>query len=480
MRASLSARTAVRLALGVLGIASLPGYALDSQTLLGAGVNALVGHVIVFTGLFIFYLAATWLVLRRAGDDRPGLALVLGFGLLFRLAVLPTPVVLSSDVYRYLWDGRVQRAAISPYRYPPAAPELAALREDSVFPNINRPAKPTVYPPGAEALFAAVTALAPDSLMGWRVFLLGCDVVTAALLLRLLRRMGRPAGAVIVWAWAPLAVFEGIQAAHVEPALLPFLLLALLWRQEGRMASAGAALGAAVLVKLYPVVLLGAWWRRGEWRFPLACLGVVAAGYLPHAVPVGLGVLGFLPEYFSSAEDFNVGLRWFVTEGIGLGGQGVAREVARGVAMLGLFGLLAGVLLRIPRGLDEGAHGIFAAGFAGVAAYLLLVPTALHPWYVLWILPFLAVAISPGWLWLTGAVVLSYLTYVGSSALPLWARALEFFPLYALLAWAYVRPGAAAAPVVPGPMPVGGGPARAPSPPRAASRATSGRGWPCS
>ncbi|HET9488168.1 MAG TPA: glycosyltransferase 87 family protein [Methylomirabilota bacterium] len=438
-----------RVALGAIGVLSLVGYALDARSLPGDETNAFTRHVSVFTALFVLYLSATSLTLRRGGHDRVVLGLVLGFGLLFRVAVLPTPVVLSSDVNRYLWDGRVQRAGISPYRYPPSAPELAHLRDETIYPNINRPTKPTVYPPGTQILFAAVTAVFPDSLLGWRLFLLGCEIATAVLLLRVLRRMGRPPGAVIVFAWAPLAVFEGVQAAHVEPALLPLVLLALLWRQEGRMTMAGAAVGAAVLLKLYPAALALAWWRRGDRRFAVASLGVVAAGYLLYAAPVGFKVLGFLPEYFSSAEDFNVGLRWFLTEGIGLGGDGVAGEVARAIVMLLLFGLLGHVLLRTRSRLRESADGIFAAGFAAVAAWLLLAPTALHAWYVLWILPFLAVVPSVAWLWLSGAVALSYLKYAWSE-LPLWARLVEFVPLYALLIWEWrhrPRTGAAAAPM---------------------------------
>jgi alpha-1,6-mannosyltransferase len=441
-------RALVRLALGTIGVLSVAGYALDIRHLLGDDANAFTRHIIVFTALFVLYLSATWLIFRRGDHDRVVLGLVLGFGLLFRIAVLPTPVVLSSDVNRYLWDGRVQRAGNSPYRYPPAAPELAHLRDEAIYPNINRPTKPTVYPPGAQVLFAAVTTVFPDSLLGWRLFLLGCEIATAVLLLRLLRRMGRPPAAVIVYAWAPLAVFEGVQAGHVEPALLPLLLLALLWRQEGKMAIAGAAVGAAILLKLYPAVLAFAWWRRGDRRFPVACLGVLAAGYLPYAAPVGVKVVGFLPEYFSSAEDFNVGLRWFLTEGLGLGGDGVAGEVARGIVMLLLFGLLGHVLLRIRSRLREDADGIFIAGFAALAAWLLLVPTALHAWYVIWILPFLAVVPSPAWIWLSGAVALSYLKY-GWSELPLWARVVEFVPLYGLLIWEWrrrVRTGAAAVP----------------------------------
>lgn len=441
-----------RLGIVALGLVTVVGYAVDLRAVLGLEVDGMMWYVSVFALQFVLYLTASWLAHRYAARDRLVLIVIVGFAVLFRLVVVPTPLRLSSDPYRYLWDGRVQWAGVNPYRYAPAAPELAHLRDGAIHPNINRPTKRTVYPPGAEMLFALAAGVAPGSLLGWRLFLLACEVLTGLLLLRLLRRMGRPPAAVIWYAWAPLVVFEGVQAAHVDVAVLPLLLLALLWRQDGRMAAAGAALGAAVLIKLYPTVLLVAWWRRGEWRFPAACIVTVAVGYLPYTLPVGLGVLGFLPEYFSSGEDFNIGLRWFAIQGIGFSVDGVAREVARGVAMLLLSSVLAAVLLRIRRRLIESVDGIFAASLTAVGAYLLLVPTALHPWYALWIVPFLAVRPVPGWLWFSGAVALSYLAYAWKPLpFPLWARLLEFAPLWAWLVfdrWRAASPAPFTPPVV--------------------------------
>lgn len=427
------------LAIAGLGVASTAGYALDLHARFGADLSVLRVYVALFGALFAAYLAAVAVTLRLAPRDPLALGLVLAFSLAFRLAALPGPVVTSSDVFRYLWDGRVQvEAHVSPYRYPPSAAALAALRDETVHPAINRPDKRTIYPPGAQALFALVTAVAPGSVVGWRLFLLACDAATAVLLLALLRRMGAPPGAVIVWAWAPLAVFEIAQAGHVDGAVLPLVLLALLWRQHGHLARAGAALGAAVLIKLYPLVLLPAWWRRADRRLPLSCLGVVAAGYLAYAGPVGLGVLGFLPEYFGPVEDFNVGLRFFLTEALGLEGAAV-----RAFAVVTLLELLLVSLLVIHARREETAGGVLAAGAAAVGAYLLLVPTAMHPWYVVWMLPFLAARPSAAWCWFSGAVSLSYLAYAMKPApFPLWLRALEWVPLWALLVrgWLATRP----------------------------------------
>ena len=426
---ALSRPANARALIGGLGVASLLGYGVGLPLLVAGSPRTHVAYIGLFGGLFLLYVLAVFVVLRRSADDRLLLGLVLAFALLFRLSLLASPVVLSSDLYRYLWDGRVQWAGISPYRYAPAAAELVPLRDETIYPNINRPGKPTVYPPGAEVAFALVALVAPDSLPAWRTFLLASEVVTVGVLLTLLRRAGVTQAAAIVYAWSPLVVFEGVQAGHVDLALIPLVLAALAWRQSGSSVRAGIALGAAVLMKLYPLVLLPAWWRPRDWRFPAAVAATVTLGYLPHAATVGIGALGFLPEYLGSAEDHNIGLRALLTYPLGLTG-----ELARGVAMVLLFALMAGVVVWIGRVNGGEATGMTRAGALAVASYLLLVPTSMHPWYALWIVPFLCFRPWPAWFYFTGAVTLSYMSYVVEpAAIPWWAWLAEYGPLYALL-----------------------------------------------
>jgi Glycosyltransferase family 87 len=215
----------------------------------------------------------------------------------------------------------------------------------------------------------------------------------------------------------------------VEPAMVSVVLLALLLRQAGWSVLAGAALGVAVLVKLYPVVLLPAWWRRDGWRFPATTAATVGIGYLPYVATLGTGALGFLPEYLASPEDHNIGLRALLTHPFGFTG-----ESARGIAMALLFAAMAVALVVIGRRAGQDPPGLWRASTLAVGSYLLLVPTAMHPWYVVWIVPFLCVRPSPAWLWFSGAVSLSYVAYVVAPApLPWWAWLLEYGPLYALL-----------------------------------------------
>jgi len=82
---------------------------------------------------------------ERVPPER-ALWLIFGVGIALRAYVLLFDPLLSSDIYRYIWDGKVQAAGISPYRYLPADEALAFLRDGAIFPNINRAATAvTIY-----------------------------------------------------------------------------------------------------------------------------------------------------------------------------------------------------------------------------------------------------------------------------------------------------------------------------------------------
>src|SRR3954453_21398147 len=77
-----------------------------------------------------------------------------------RLALLFVEPYLSSDIYRYIWDGRVQAAGINPYRYIPTDDALHGLRDEAIYPLINRAHyAPTIYPPAAQLVYLAATRI---------------------------------------------------------------------------------------------------------------------------------------------------------------------------------------------------------------------------------------------------------------------------------------------------------------------------------
>src|SRR4026208_386392 len=122
----------------------------------GAGLEGVSGIRFFMTVAFIqsaIYLVAAWIVIRSRPSNST-LRIAIAFAVLFRLSILFAPPYLSDDIYRYVWDGRVQAAGINPYRYIPAAPELAQLRDDAIYPKINRKDwAHTIYPAVAQVVF---------------------------------------------------------------------------------------------------------------------------------------------------------------------------------------------------------------------------------------------------------------------------------------------------------------------------------------
>jgi hypothetical protein len=261
---------------------------------------------IIRTSGYIFFITAAvasgllTVIAARIADRVPvraGLLIVFSFALAMRLLLVGEGPFLSTDVYRYVWDGRVQAAGINPYLYVPADPALAALRDAAIYPNINRADYAvTAYPPIAEMFFFLVTRIG-ESITVMRLAMVGCELVIVAVLIDLLRRLARPLTGVVAYAWHPLAIWEVANSGHVE-ALMVALMMCGVWLLVRGQRVAGAVAGTfAMLVKPYALLVLPAFWRRWDWRVPAAIIGAIVLCYLPYYLGAGTGVLGFLTSY---------------------------------------------------------------------------------------------------------------------------------------------------------------------------------------
>jgi alpha-1,6-mannosyltransferase len=362
---------------------------------------------------------AVWAVaaalVLRGRDRQPRLVLILGTALLLRLIALAAPVFLSDDINRYIWDGRVQAAGINPYRYIPTDPALAPLRDALIFPNINRNNyAPTIYPPVAQMLFLVASRFGETALAVKLVFV-AIEAVGIGTLLFILRASGRPPEHILLYAWHPLPVWEIAGSGHVDAAMVTLAALAFAASISGRRIWSGAALAAATLVKLFPLLLAPALWRPaksnlGDWRWPAAFIAVIVAAYLPY-IGVGLRAMGFLSGYV--AEE-NLG------SGSGFWLLGVIRRTTPlplaaylGLAVIVMAGLAFGALSRGP----EPRSSLFWATALGTAAMFFASPH--YPWYFVWLVALLTAAPWwPAW-WLTLAPVLLYCDHKTGN-IPFW------------------------------------------------------------
>jgi alpha-1,6-mannosyltransferase len=347
-------------------------------------------------------IVATRLI-ERVRPDR-ALWLIFGLGIMLRAYVLLFDPLLSSDIYRYVWDGRVQSAGINPYRYLPTDEALAFLRDGTIFPHINRAATAvTIYPPVAQFFFLIVTRIGETVTM-MRLALLGCEAVTVTLIILLLRRMNRPVTRVIAYLWHPLPLWEIANSGHVDALMVALMLLGLWIALTGHALRGTVLVAFSVLVKPYTAPVLAGIWRPWDIKMPLVVITAVALCYLPY-LSVGWGVLGFLTKGYLTEEGISAGNDlWLLSLWRLVFGEHQGDVVAY-VATAALVLLFTG--LSVARSPDRTIASRFAdINMLLLVTLLLLSPN--YPWYFLVVTPFAALCGSaPTWVVSIGALLLS-------------------------------------------------------------------------
>ena len=360
------------------------------------------GFIVLNIAAGLLTIAATQLA-ERAPSDR-ALLLIFGFGIALRGYVLLFDPLLSSDIYRYVWDGRVQAAGINPYRYFPADEALAFLRDGAIFPHINRAdTAVTIYPPVTQLFFLIVTRIG-ESVTVMRLALLGCEAVTVTLIMLLLRRMNRPVTLVIAYLWHPLPLWEIANSGHVDALMVALMLLGLWIALTGHALRGAVVIAFSILVKPYVAPVLAGIWRPWDLKMPLVVIAAVALCYLPY-LSVGSGVLGFLTKGYLTEEGISAGDDlWLLSLWRLVFGEHQGDVVAYVV-------LAALVLLFKGFSVARSTHQTIASTLANINMLLLLALLLLspnYPWYFLVITPFAALRGSPpNWVVSIGALLLS-------------------------------------------------------------------------
>jgi Glycosyltransferase family 87 len=401
----------IRVAATCLALSALTGLVL---LLVRPGLDpARIRPLALLIGAWLAFIAAAWLL--RKVRARSAVALVLLGGFAVQLAALSAPPANSNDLYRYIWDGRVQAAGIDPYAYVPTASQLAGLRNEFLWhpgaeycvsqsyvashpaadlaagcTRINRPTVPTIYPPVAEAYFLAVHYLpgSSDSSTPIQAAAAAAAILTTVLLLFGLRRLGRDIRTAALWSWCPTVALEAGNSAHVDVVAAGITAAALLVlgtaRTTRRTVLGGVLLGLAIATKVTPVLTVPAVLRRRWLTVSLAAGSAIVAVYIPHVAAVGSKVIGFLPGYLQQ-EGYDSGSRFGI---IGLFVTGWLAMVAAALILgaVALFVLLYGDPDRPWRG----ALIMTAAALA--------VTTPSFQWYALLLVMLVALDGQPEWL----------------------------------------------------------------------------------
>ena len=372
----------------------------------------------------LWVLFALAILALRAVPTRPAIAIILIGSALIGGAAMTGPPNTSTDSARYAWDGIVQNAGISPYRYVPVDDALGALRPEWLFSTplenadgthrcveprtsptssvpsgiplctaLNRPKVPTIYPAAAEMFFAVVRFVTGDSAEYWPLQLTGLAMsiaITAMLIVALRRRNLDPRWAAL-WGWSPIVATEAITNSHIDILGTLFALMATLLVAGGLRFRGGIALGAAIAVKLIPVIAAPALLRRQPWKVIVASIITFAVLYVPYLLSTGIAVLGYLPGYLSE-EGYDDGSRFTLLTLF------VPKSASLVVAALLL--LITAIVVWWKTNPDAPWLGQLV-----MIGTTLLIVSPRYPWYALLLVPF--IALSGRWEWFAVALALT-------------------------------------------------------------------------
>jgi hypothetical protein len=441
------------------------GICFAGMALLGDLRQHLVPFLVLYGLAYVAYAAAVWWLLRQS-DGRRKLTLIVALSVAFRvILLLSSPPTLSTDVYRYIWDGRLANAGVNPYAHAVDSPLLDRFHSP-LRALVDHGWMATPYLPAAQAFFAVVYRLVPDSPLAFQVAAVTLDMLTGLLVCDLLRRLGLPRVRSLIYLWNPLVILEFAQGAHVDALMILLMVVALWTLVVMRLKALSAiALAVATLTKGLPVLLFPVMVRRWRWGHVVLYAGLTVAACVPFALGAGWGLAGPLDgeglfgalRIYARQWNYNSGVyHWLevLLSGYRTPGAVPPEAVGRGpiIAAKSIVTMSLGLVLVFVWWKGREVHhdlSLLRLALVPLAAYLLLA-TTVHPWYVTLVIPLLPFLLprpgsssqaerflAPGLLF-PAAVALSYLTYLDPGNLREYTliRLLEYIPLYAALIWA--------------------------------------------
>ncbi len=370
-------------------------------------------------------------LLKRALPAPPSGHLVLmtiAIGLGFRALFFGSTPIYEDDWNRYLWDGYATTQSVNPYLYSPndilsasagsnndlsKLSRLSAENENFVS-RINSGEYTTIYPPVAVAVFTLAAFVDPLNLDVLRVFFWLSEGLTLFLMVKALTAYDRNPLWMTLYAFNPLIVYAGINAAHMDILLLPFLLASLILIKT-RPFWAAVALSCAAAVKLWPLllapVLFRNWLKRPKVYVASALFTAFLSFVLLLPLLLALGDSSGTTAYAATWQR-NTYLFPLIDQAIGLS-TGQWSSLARIVIALFCIGLSLWLGVK-PLLKHADSHKLMEALPKHLLLltfiFFLLSPTG-FPWYLIWLFAFFPFAPHYSVAALTVMLPIYYLRY---------------------------------------------------------------------
>jgi len=402
-------------------------------------------ELLFFTPFLVYVFIIYWIQRTRvtvAAEKRSYsdiLCIILVFSILFRALFMLTTPVLSDDVYRHYWEGKMSTNGINPYLQAPDDEELSEYR-DSEWENINNKDVAASYPPLTQIAFSLSYLIHPSIFTLKFVFVL-FDILSICVVFLILKNFNIDPRYSIIYAWSPLVVIEFAHSGHNDSLAIFLTLLSFLFLQKDMRTASAVALSLGFLAKLFPMLFAPILFRTWGKKNTCVYFVVIILFYIPFmgaGYHLFSGTSSYADRWLFNGSVFPLlvhFLEYFTNSQTSI-------DLAK-IFIILIFVTVVTYFFVRSRSCKDKPYQLFKYAFLLIGLYLILTPT-FHPWYIIWIIPFLCVFRPRSWILLTGLVTLSYIVYIeydstGAWSELWWVRVIDYLPFYLVLLYEFVH-----------------------------------------
>ena len=363
--------------LGFIGATSVLGYSV--------GQSDFFTIIASYAILFLMYFFA----FRKSEGNDDAFFFFVKLAILARVLLIFGLPLLSDDVYRFIWDGRLLIQGVNPFDHLPSwymenQNNLAGINE-GLFQKLNSPEYFTIYPPVCQAVFAFSCLIFPNSelyaSMLMKLFLVACEIGSIYLLFQLLSHFKLPKRNTLLYALNPLIIIEISGNLHFEGAMIFFLLLAIYFLVKEKKNLSAIAMALSVASKLLPLIFLPFLLKRLGWAKAIKYYLIGGLSLLILFAPMLNGVFlnnfsNSLNLYFQKFE-FNASLYYvFRWVGFKINGYNMIADIGPMLAA----SVFVVVMIKMMLEKKPDLSGFPGQCLFAICVYLLCT-TTVHPWY---------------------------------------------------------------------------------------------------
>ncbi len=387
----------------------------------------------------LFYPVIYYFLKKSDTKNRKDLLFFFLAGLLIRILFFNVnPEVLSDDVYRYIWDGKVQYHGINPYLHPPDSEELNNLKDNIYFPKINHKQYRTIYPPLSQFIFLLSYAVSGNSFIFYRILYLLCDFLICFVIYKLLRKKKF----ILLLVFSPIIILEAYIGIHIDIIGVALFIAALYFYIKNKDFPALVFALLACFIKyifIFALPLFFIYHKQtniftGNNKLPDIVKNLAAKIVITILITIGL-YLPFFNDFifeqlfiYNKYWEFNSSL-YSIIKFLFNNSAPTVKLALTGLSLSFIY-LHKNLIFT-----DKIKYSLWAA---------LLLNNVLYPWYLLWIVPLLVFKISREELFLISIIFLSYFVLIKYKTEGIWEEnifiiLIEYLPFYFMLFYRIIK-----------------------------------------